>query len=348
MCENKRAKAMRDFVGEVFTVWHCLVEDVEPLGESEEIYYMGCPTCKKKMCDHKEDKIPLYLANVLLMTFDCKVQAKAIGNVIEEILKIPAGACEPNKEGCRPRLETALNNARATPMNCKFIIGAYREAAKNVLELVQVKHTVDKYSNTVIANMPSSMMKLVDTDIKGAVPCSIGNVRIQKNLKILFDKPVNTVQMLVAITDTGEEHGCMTRDEEHVRISRKGVCLLSKEKQTVILQRTGELASMSRFCRWNSGDVVYVIGRIISFDGDQQAYRIAMTADMLLKPEIALFWNTYFFEYHKYVTECFAQPVIALEKHWTPKKRRVSIGADSASSCTLTPHPLQSTPISLG
>ena len=38
----------RDFEGEVFQVWHCLVEDVEPLPDTHDISYNGCPICKKK------------------------------------------------------------------------------------------------------------------------------------------------------------------------------------------------------------------------------------------------------------------------------------------------------------
>ena len=38
----------RDFAGEVYEVYHCLVEDIEPLVDTEKIFYMGCPVCKKK------------------------------------------------------------------------------------------------------------------------------------------------------------------------------------------------------------------------------------------------------------------------------------------------------------
>ena len=37
----------RDFAGEVYVVYHCLVEDIEPMVDAEGIYYMGCPVCKK-------------------------------------------------------------------------------------------------------------------------------------------------------------------------------------------------------------------------------------------------------------------------------------------------------------
>ena len=38
----------RDFAGEVYEVYHCLVEDIEPPGDAESIFYMGCPVCTKK------------------------------------------------------------------------------------------------------------------------------------------------------------------------------------------------------------------------------------------------------------------------------------------------------------
>ena len=268
---------MRDFTGDVYTIWHCLVEDMEPLGEAEEIYYMGCPTCKKKMCEHQEPHVPLFLANLLVMTFDCKVQAKAIGSVVENILKIPATDCEPDNDGNHDKLNAALDIARTTPFNCKFIIAKNPQAGKNALEVVDVTMTVKSSIDCTVANMPSTMMKLVESDIKGTPPCAIKDVTIEKDLKILYKRAINTVQLLVTITDSGEERGCMKKDEDLVRITRKGRCILSGEP--LLLNRTGELTEMSRFCKWNAGDAVYVIGRILGFDEKEKAHRIAMTAD---------------------------------------------------------------------
>ena len=118
---------MRDFSGEVFTVPHCLLEDIEPLGEADTLYYMGCPTCKKKRCEHGEVMVPVYLANMLFMTFDHKVQAKAIGHVVEDVLGIRADDCVPDADGLQEKLENALEVARSRPYNCKFIIGQYAQ-----------------------------------------------------------------------------------------------------------------------------------------------------------------------------------------------------------------------------
>ena len=100
-------------------------------------------TCKKKTCEHQEERVPMYLANMLFMTFDHKIQAKAIGDVIGEVLGIRADECVPDAEGIQEKLENALEGARSRPFNCKFIIGQYPQGNKNVLELVHVKQTVE-------------------------------------------------------------------------------------------------------------------------------------------------------------------------------------------------------------
>ena len=38
----------RDFSGEVFEVFHCLVEGLEALPDADDIFYDGCPICKKE------------------------------------------------------------------------------------------------------------------------------------------------------------------------------------------------------------------------------------------------------------------------------------------------------------
>ena len=39
---------VRDLGGVVYEVCHCLVKDLAPIGETEELWYMGCTECKKK------------------------------------------------------------------------------------------------------------------------------------------------------------------------------------------------------------------------------------------------------------------------------------------------------------
>ena len=270
-------KVMRDFSGEVFTVFHCLLEDIEPVGEAESIYYMGCPTCKKKACEHGEEPVPLYLGNMLFMTFDHKVQAKAIGNVIQDILEIRADECVPDADGVHEKLDNALEVARSRPYNCKFIIGQYAQGGKNVLELVHVKQTVELSPASPLTHFPNTMLKLVPNDLQGCPPCCMKDVKLANELKVVFGKPVNTIQLLVIICDTGEERGCMMRDGELVRVTRKALCALSGVK--VALHRTGELANTAKYCKWNKGDVIYVIGRIMAFEPHDDVWRISMTAE---------------------------------------------------------------------
>lgn len=334
---------MRDFSGEVFTVFHCLLEDIEPVGEADTIYYMGCPTCKKKTCDHGEDKVPIYLANVLFMTFDHKVQAKAIGNVIEDLLGITAHECVPDGEGLHEKLDNALEAARSRPRNCKFTIGQYPQASKNVLEVVHIKETVELLCGAPRTHFPSEALKLVPNDLQGCPPCAMKDVNLVKELKMLFDKPVNVIQLLVVICDGGDERGCMTRDGDLVRVTRKALCALSGG--SVALHRTGELANTAKYCKWNKGDVVYVIGRIMCFEAQDNLWRISMIADRLIAKDVAGFAHTFFLQYHKYVSECIGLPKIPIEKNWTPKRRRTSISSEASSSCTFSPRALTDTPM---
>ena len=259
---------MRDFSGEVFTVFHCLLEDIEPLGEADAIYYMGCPTCKKKTLQDGQEPVPVYLANMLFMTFDHKIQAKAIGNVIGDVLGIGADECVPDADGLPENLENALEVARSRPYNCKFIIGQYAQANKNVFELVHVKGTVESSPTSALTHFPSTMLKLVPNDVQGCPPCSLKDVKLANDLKVVSERPVTTIQLLVIICDTGEERGCMRRDNDLVRVTRKAMCALSGVN--VALHRTGELANTTKYCKWNKGDVVYVIGRIMAFAQDEQ------------------------------------------------------------------------------
>ena len=221
--------------------------------------------------------VPMYLANTLFMTFDHMVQAKAIGNVIQDLLGIGADECVPDADGVQDKLDNALEVARSRPYNCKFIIGQYAQAGKNVLELVHIKQSVELSPTSPLTHFPSTMLKLVPNDLQGCPPCSMKDVKLANELKVVFDKPVNTIQLLVTICDSGEERGCMIRDGELVRVTRKALCALSGV--TVALHRTGELANTAKYCKWNKGDVIYVIGRILAYEPKDDVWRISMTAE---------------------------------------------------------------------
>ena len=79
----------------------------------------------------------------------------------------------------------------------------------------------------------------------------------------MFERTVSTLQVLVSITDSGDEHGAMSRDGDLARLKRDAVCCLSGAP--VVLHRTGDLASMSKYLRWNKGDVVVAVVRIVDY-----------------------------------------------------------------------------------
>ena len=79
--------AKRDLSDEVYEVFHCIVEDLEPVPESEHIFYMGCPICKKKIteprqCAHEGEAVPHFLAVCNIVTLEHSTQAKSIGSII--------------------------------------------------------------------------------------------------------------------------------------------------------------------------------------------------------------------------------------------------------------------------
>ena len=113
------AKA-RDLSGVVYEVFHCVVDDIEPVSSMGGLFYMGCPQCKKKMavprpCEHTDAAIPIFLGNVTLVTLEHQSQAKVIGDVMESLLQVPASDCIPDGIGYAPKLESALDNLRSTP-----------------------------------------------------------------------------------------------------------------------------------------------------------------------------------------------------------------------------------------
>ena len=120
--------AQRDLSDQVYEVFHCLVEDMETITEAEQIFYMGCPICKKKVtdprqCAHEGDPVAHYLAACNIVTLEHSTQAKAIGSVVTTLLGVPASACVPDAHGHSKVLEGALDTLRGTPFDMRFVIG---------------------------------------------------------------------------------------------------------------------------------------------------------------------------------------------------------------------------------
>ena len=75
------------------------------------------------------------------------------------------------------------------------------------------------------------------------------------------EKPVTHLQAMVAIVDTGEEHGAMEKDDTLVRVKRAAICCMSGAH--VVLHRTGDLSCMSKYLRWDQGNVLFMVVRIL-------------------------------------------------------------------------------------
>ena len=295
------------------------------------------------MCEHSDDPVPFFLGNLSLVTLEHKTQAKAIGTVVETLLGLPASECVPEAEGYSPKLETALDGLRGTPFNLKIIIGMTPDGKKNVLEVVHAVPTVDVITGT--ASFPETAWRLVDTNINGIPPCALNSLQHVDGQKMLFERPVNAIQMLVSITDTGEEHDSMSKDEELVRLKRSGVCCLSGLK--VVLHRTGHLRSMNKYLRWNRGDVIFVVVRILDYNGD--TWNLAIKGSRKFNTvDNAEVFNTYFTQYVALAQSIWKFNPLEMDHAWTPKRRRAEIMSPTTSADSmgiLSPKTFEKTPL---
>ena len=115
------------------------------------------------------------------------------------MLGIPVADCVPDEDGYCNALETALDTLRGTPYNMKFILGSTPAGTKNVLELVHASPTLNV--TTGQAAFPAKSWRLVDGEITGIPPCAIASLEFQDQFKMLRDKPVSNLQVLVSSPD---------------------------------------------------------------------------------------------------------------------------------------------------
>ena len=156
-------------------------------------------------CEHAQSPVPHYLGTCTIAAWEHRAQAKAIGNVLQTLLGIPAASCIGDGAGFSSALETALDTLRGTPYNMKFILGATADGSKNVLELVHAVPTLNL--STGMAAVPASGWHLIDSEMPGIPPCHIGSLKMQRGFYLWHEKPVTNLQVVVTIADTGEEHG---------------------------------------------------------------------------------------------------------------------------------------------
>ena len=330
---------MRDFTGEVYEVFHCLLEDVAPLPDADTIYYLACPICKKKTCQHDKDPTPNFLADCHIATFEGRAQVRAIGNVLKDVLGIEAALCVANEDGFSRELATALEASRSTPFNMKIIVGNPASSNRNVLELVHAQATIN--CETGVSVYPSNSWRLINGDSCGLMPCRIRSLEFQNHYAMLSGRPVTGIQILVTVTDTGEETGCMEKDNSLVRLKREGVCSLSGSR--VVLHRTGELSTMSKYLKWNQGDILYIVGRFLS-SRDDITHILIKASKRFAVPEHGHIFHTYFNEYCELTGSITERERLAMENSWTPKRRRQAIADDGDSVSEFTPKTFEATP----
>ena len=141
----------------------------------------------------------------------------------------------------------------------KFILGATADGSKNVLELVHAVPTLDL--STGMAAVPASVWRLIDSEMSGIPPCHIASLQNQSGFYLWHDKPVTNLQVMVTIADTGEEHGAMEKYDTLVRVKRAAICCMSGAR--AVLHRTGDLSCMSKYLRWDQGNVLFMVVRIL-------------------------------------------------------------------------------------
>ena len=335
----------RDFSGEVFEVFHCLVEDLEPLPDAENIFYEGCPVCKKKRgpestCHHEEPVVRFFLAHCSLVSFEGRAQGRVIGQVLQDMLGVAAENCVPDDEGYSNTLATALDTLRGTPYNMKFIIGKVPFGSRNVLELVHASPTLDVATGE--ATFPSKSWRLVEGDLTGVPPCDMGSIEYQNKFKILRGQPVANVQLLLCIVDSGDEHGVIDKDGDLVRLKRRAICALSG--RNVIVSRTGDLNSINKYLRWERGTVIFAVVRLLDCINDVPHLSIKGSR-RFMDNKTAHVFNAYFSRYCELAANALAQQPLTMETSWTPKRRRQELSDDGESQSSLTPLVFAATPL---
>lgn len=296
---------------------------------------------QKKQCEHAQSPVPIYLGTCTIAALEHRTQAKAIGNVLQTLLGIPAASCIG--DNAFSALETALDTLRGTPFNMKFILGATADGNKNVLELVHAVPTLDL--STGMAAVPASVWRFIDSEMSGIPPCHIASLQNRSGFYLWHDKPVTNLQVMVTIADTGEEHGAMQKDDTLVRVKRSAICCMSGAR--VVLHRTGDLSCMSKYLRWDQGNVLFMVVRILHQVNGVWHFAVKGSKKFASAGEATIF-NTYFTQYCLTATSAFQQEPLVMEHGWTPKRRRKELSADSASRGELTPRTFESTPIKFG
>ena len=105
---------------------------------------------------------------------------------------------------------------------------------------------------------------------------------------------------------------------------------------------------MSKYLRWDKGDVIYIVARILDYNDDtwHLAIKGARKFNRDASQEI---FNTYFMEYVEMAQAIWKLEPLSIDHAWTPKRRRTEIttptSPDPNSQSLLTPRTFPRTPI---
>ena len=158
----------------------------------------------------------------------------------------------------------------------------------------------------------------------------------------LHERPAANLQVLVCLVDTGEEIGALEKDGSLVRLTRKAVCCLSGK--ILCLHRTGDLSTMSKYLRWDKGDVIFMVVRILKVEAD--IWHVAIRGSRKFATDAtADVFNSYFTEYAALSEKICSMKPLAFGSDLTPKRRRTSLALDSDSRSEFTPRTFEGTPL---
>ena len=246
----------------------------------------------------------------------------------------------PDEDGYCNALETALDTLRGTPYNMKLIIGRIPISNKNVLERVHASPTMN--TNRGQAAFPAKAWRLVDGDITGIPPCEIASLEFRDQFKMSRGKPVANLQVLLSIADTGEGRGASAKDGDLVRMKRKAICCLSG--RPVVLLRSGDLASMSKYLCWEQGAIIFNVGRLRSLV-EGVPHLAIKGSNRFPDPASAMVFNAYLTRYCDLTATVPEQKPSSMDHSWTPKRRRQELSDDGDFQSQLTPMTSPPTPV---
>ena len=225
----------------------------------------------------------------------------------------------------------------------RFILGKSQDGSKNVLELVAATHALD-VSTAVAPTFPASPLRIVQTEFRGIPPCAVNALKLEFGQTLLYGKPANTIQALLCIADTGDQNGSMQQDGDFVRLQRNAVCCLSGAP--VLLHVTGALRSLSKYVRWNQGDVMFGVLRILSCN-DGTWNLLLKACQKFITSQEAFVFNAYFTEYEQLTKAAFENTPFAIGRQWTSKRRKQELHGmeDSAPQASFSPKNFEATPV---